>query len=75
MPASSSIYCAELASDGRLMSMIDNALTEGETGAILEHLRDCSDCLLVLAKVLEMHGQMVVDHYWTEVRGIDPALT
>lgn len=67
------ITCEQLESDGILIQMLDSALPEPCLQATLEHLHECSDCLVLLAKVLEMHGQVVVDHYWTQVRSIDPA--
>jgi len=73
MATAPNITCEQLATEGLLMQMLDGALPEPALQNTLTHLHHCSDCLLLLAKVLEMHGQVVVDHYWTEVRGLDPA--
>lgn len=73
MTSHSALTCAHMADDGLLIRLIDNGLSVEEEVATLQHLGGCSDCLLLLAKVLEMQGQVVVDHYWTELRGMDPA--
>jgi len=74
MTSHSALTCVEMAKDGLLVRLIDHGLSVEEEVATLQHLGSCSDCLLTLAKVLEMQGQVVVDHYWTELRGMDPAL-
>jgi hypothetical protein len=66
------LSCDHVADEGLLIRLFDDGLQPAQSEAVLAHLHDCADCLLSLAQVLEVHGQVLVDRYWTTVRGLDP---
>ena len=69
------ITCSALSEEGLLIRLVDRSLAEPELSAVLHHVGNCADCLLLLAQVLEIHGRVVIDNYWDQSRRLDPALS
>jgi len=67
--------CTAVVDEGLLVSLLDGQLAAADERRVLAHLQDCCDCLLTLGQVLEMHGRVLIDRYWEQVRGFDPKAT
>lgn len=66
------LTCTTIAEEGLLIQLVDHTLAAQDADPVLMHVRDCTECLLTLAKVLEIHGQVVIEAYWSQVQQFDP---